>query len=69
MPPDTFVIEAEDKLRTTVSRPICLDVGHPFGTGIQTLILLYLTITSFLIHVRRPVWREDGSNVRDDKQD
>lgn len=34
----TAQLEAEVKLRATVSRPVCLGVGHPFGAQEQTFI-------------------------------
>jgi hypothetical protein len=38
-------------LRPTVSQPIYLGVGHPFGAHDQISIFLHLTITFFLLPV------------------
>jgi hypothetical protein len=35
--------------------PVNLVVGHPLGDHNQILILLYLTITSFLLHIGLPL--------------
>jgi hypothetical protein len=47
----------------TVSWPVCLGVGHPFGSHDQILIILCLTITFFVLHLGHPLWWEDGPVV------
>jgi hypothetical protein len=44
----------ELNLRPTVSRPVCLGVGPPFGSHDQILHVLYSDMY-FLIHVGRPL--------------
>jgi hypothetical protein len=46
-----------------VSRSVVLGVGHPFHAHKQMLIFSCLTINFLLLHVRCPLWREDGSVV------
>jgi hypothetical protein len=54
-----------ERLRPTVSWPVCLCVRHPSGTRDQIFsFLLQLFLDSFgLVHVVRPLWREVGYAV------
>jgi hypothetical protein len=49
-------------LRPTVSRPVPLGVGPLLGP-MTRFNFLYSTITFFLLHVWRPLWREGGSII------
>jgi hypothetical protein len=48
----------------TVSRPIRLGVGHPFGTHDQIFLFpLFWRTVALLFDLGRPLWQEDGSVV------
>jgi hypothetical protein len=47
-------------LRPTVSRPVCLGVRHPSGTGDQFFPSFFSIDNCGLLDVGHPLWREDG---------
>jgi hypothetical protein len=48
----------------TVSRPMRLGVGHPFGTHDQILVFpFFYRKIALLFVLGRPLWREDGSVI------
>jgi hypothetical protein len=53
--------EVADKLRPMVSQPVHLGIRHPFEC--MMILVLYLTITFFLLHVTGLLWQEDRSMV------
>jgi hypothetical protein len=57
----TIEFEVEVNLRPTISRSIRLGVGPLFGTDDQ--ILISFSDITFFLHVKCPLWREDGSVI------
>jgi hypothetical protein len=47
----------------TVSRPIRLGIGHPFGAHRFLFFLTFCRTIASLFVLRRPLWREDGSVI------
>jgi hypothetical protein len=55
----SLLVEVETILWPTVSRPVCLGVGHPSGAHDQ----IFITVGHLRFSCGCPPWREDGSVI------